>query len=347
MIDLRSDTVTRPTPAMRRAMAEAPVGDDVYGEDPTVNRLQDLAAEMLGKESALFVASGTMGNLLSVLAHCPRGAEVILGDESHIYHSEQGGASAVGSCVFHPVLTQPDGRLALDAIRAAIRDPANVHYAAPGVICLENTHNRCGGAVLPLDYCRQVRAIADEHRIPLHLDGARLANAAVAMNISLEDLAAPFDSVQFDLSKGLGAPVGGVIAGSREFIAKARRGRKLLGGGMRQAGVLAAAGIISLEQMIERLRDDHAHARRLAEALSSHPQIVIDPAKVMTNIIFFTTRPPWTASSFTSALRSRNILAHAAGPDRIRFVTHYDVSPADIDAVITALRDVLHSPPRD
>jgi threonine aldolase len=268
IIDLRSDTVTRPTAEMRRAMAEAAVGDDVYGEDPTVNRLEELGAAKLGKEAALFVPSGTMGNLISVLTHTPRGAEVILGDESHIYHYEQGGASAVGSCVFHPVATEANGELALDRIEAAIRNADNAHFAAPGVICLENTHNRRGGAVLSVEYCRQVRAIADRHGLPVHLDGARLANAAGALNVSLKELADPFDSVQFDLSKGLGAPVGGLVAGSGEFIKKARRYRKLLGGGMRQAGVIAAAGIVALEKMTDRLRDDHALARRLAEGLA-------------------------------------------------------------------------------
>src|SRR5262245_15483883 len=277
MIDLRSDTVTRPTAAMWKAMGEAPVGDDVFGEDPTVNRLQQMAAGLLGKEEALFVASGTMGNLISVLVHAPRGAEVILGDESHIYNSEQGGASAMGSCVFHPIRTQADGTLNLDEVRGAIRNPENVHNAAPGVICLENTNNRCGGAVLNLEYCQRARQVAEEFGLPLHLDGARLANAAVALGVAIDELAGPFDSVQFDLSKGLGAPVGGIVAGSLSFIGKAKRYRKLLGGGMRQAGILAAAGIVAIDQNIDRLAEDHVQARRLAEALAKCRQIEIDP----------------------------------------------------------------------
>ncbi len=341
-IDLRSDTVTKPTPQMRRAMPEAPVGDDVFGEDPTVNKLEELGAARLGKEAALFVASGTMGNLISVLTHAPRGAEVILGDESHIYHYEQGGASAVGSCVFHPIATQPNGHLALEQIKAAVRDHGNAHYAAPGLICLENTHNRCGGAVLSLNYCREVRALADQQKLPLHLDGARLANAAVALQVPLKDLAHPFHSVQFDLSKGLGAPVGGLVAGSHDFIHQARRYRKLLGGGMRQAGVIAAAGIVALETMIDRLGDDHALAQHLAKSLAKHEQLAIDPVSVATNIVMVGVKAPLTARSLLDQLRGHHILANSPGPDRIRFVTHYDVTRADIDAVLQVIATLLN-----
>jgi len=340
-IDLRSDTVTRPTDEMRRAMASAEVGDDVYAEDPTVNRLQELSAAMLGKQAALFVASGTMGNLISLLCHAPRGAEVILGDESHIFHYEQGGASAVGSLVYHTVPTQPNGQLALDDLRGAIRNKDNVHFAAPGVICLENTHNRCGGAVLPVEYCREVRALADSVGVPLHLDGARLANAAVASGVSMKDLAAPFDSVQFDLSKGLGAPVGGVVAGSAEFISKARRARKMLGGGMRQAGIIAAGGIIALEKRVDRLAEDHAKARQLAEGLADHPKIRIDVAGVVTNIVLVHLRPPLTPKVLIDALRERGVLAGSPAPTRVRFVTHYDVSGEEIKTVIKTVREVL------
>jgi threonine aldolase len=341
IIDLRSDTVTKPTPQMRRAMAEAAVGDDVYGEDPTVNKLEELGATMLGKEAALFVASGTMGNLISVLIHTPRGAEVILGNESHIYHYEQGGASAVGSCVFHPVATQPNGELALEHIKSSIRDRNNAHCAAPGVICLENTHNRCGGAVLSLDYVRQVRDLADHHKLPLHLDGARLANAAVALKIPLRDLAQPFHSVQFDLSKGLGAPVGGLVAGSHDFIKEARRYRKLLGGGMRQAGVIAAAGIVALETMVDRLADDHALAHRLAEGLAEHEQFSVDVASVRTNIVIVGLKAPLTVREFLDQLHNRHILANSPGPGRIRFVTHFDISPADIEEVLKVIASLL------
>jgi threonine aldolase len=339
-IDLRSDTVTRPTAEMRRAMADAPVGDDVYGEDPTVNDLQDRAAELLGKPASLFVPSGTMGNLTSLLAHCPsRGAEVNLGDESHIYHYEQGGASAVGSLVFHPIRTDPTGELPLDLLRSAARDRNNPHYAPPGVLCLENTHNRCGGTVLTLDYMQKAREVATQIGVPMHLDGARLANAAVALNTSLKDLAAPFDSVQFDLSKGLGAPVGGVVAGPADFIARVKRGRKLLGGGMRQAGVIAAAGIVALG-MVQRLADDHRLARRLAELLADVTGLHVDLHSVQTNLVIvrLDTIP---APDFLAALKTQGILAGSPGPGRVRFVTHYDVTDPDIDSVVAAVRRII------
>lgn len=336
MIDLRSDTVTRPTPAMRQAMANAEVGDDVPGEDPTVNKLQNLAAQMLGKEAALFVPSGTMGNLIALLTHCPeRGREIFLGDEAHIYHYEQGGASALGSLVFRAIPTSADGTLPLDQLRGAPRDPNNIHYAKPGLICLENTHNRRGGTVLTPDYCKKARAIADEVRVPLHLDGARLANAAVALNVSIKELAGPFHSVQFDLSKGLGAPVGGIVAGSKDFIAQARRNRKLLGGGMRQAGIIAAAGVICLTEMIDRLAEDHARAKRLAAGLRDLKNAkVSDP---QTNIVLLHLQSPWTAKAFLEKLATKNILAGSPAPDRVRFVTHYDVGDQDIQAAISAI----------
>ena len=337
MIDLRSDTVTRPTPAMRQAMVGAEVGDDVYGEDPTVNRLQRISAQLLGKEEALFVPSGTMGNLISVLIHCPRGSEVILGDESHIYNYEQGGASHVGGCVLHPVRTQADGTLALEDIRGSVRDPRNVHNAAPGVICLENTHNRCGGAVLSVEYVKQVRALADELKLPMHLDGARLANAAVALKTPIKTLAGPFESVQFDLSKGLGAPVGGIVAGSRGFIDQAKRYRKLLGGGMRQAGVIAAAGIVAIEQMIERLAEDHQRARRVAEALAESGVFAIDPASVETNIVLAAVKRPNDPKQIVEKLKKAGVLVNPPNRDRIRFVMHYDVSEADIETLIQTL----------
>lgn len=346
LIDLRSDTVTLPSPEMRRAMADAELGDDVYGEDPTVNRLQDLAAEMLGKEAGLFVASGTMGNLVSLLAHAPRGSEVILGDEAHIFHYEQGGASVVGGLVYHTVPTNPLGDLPLDKLAAAIRDPSNPHYALAGVICLENTHNRCGGTVLALDYIAQVRELATTNHLPLHLDGARLPNAAVALGVDLKTVAAPFDSVQLDLSKGLAAPVGGVVVGNKEFIHRAHRARKLLGGGMRQAGTIAAAGIVALEQMVERLAEDHAHARLLVEALIEMPDVRIDPATVQTNLVVFRLNPErWTPATFITAMREHGILLGGFGDDRLRFATHYGISRADIDKTIAAARQVLQTGP--
>lgn len=341
-IDLRSDTVTLPSPEMRRAMAAAELGDDVYGEDPTVNRLQALAAELLGKEAALFVASGTMGNLVALLAHAPRGAKVILGDESHIFNYEQGGAAVVGGLVYHTLPTGRFGELPLERLASAAQRVDDAHYAPPGVICLENTHNRCGGTIITLDYVAQVRAIADREGLPLHLDGARLPNAAVALGCSLRELAAPFDSVQLDLSKGLAAPVGGVVAGSRAFIARAHRARKLLGGGMRQAGVIAAAGIVALEQMIERLAEDHANARRLAEELATFPDVHIDLETVQTNLVVFRLNPArWTPQRFIAAMREQGVLLGGFGDDRLRFATHYGITRADIDATLLALRRVL------
>ncbi|RPJ53178.1 MAG: aminotransferase class I/II-fold pyridoxal phosphate-dependent enzyme, partial [Acidobacteria bacterium] len=260
-IDLRSDTVTEPSPAMREAMAAAEVGDDVYGEDPTVNRLEKLAAGITGMDAALFVSSGTMGNLASLLAHCgQRGQEVILGDESHIYWYENGSASALGGLVMHPVRTNADGTLPIEALEAAIHSPAHdyhfYHYAPPGVICLENTHNRCGGTIVPPEYFEKVAEIAARHGLPVHLDGARLFNAAVASGCPLTDWTRHVSSVQLCLSKGLAAPVGSMICGSAAFVDRARRMRKLLGGGMRQAGVIAAPGILALTEMPGRLRED-------------------------------------------------------------------------------------------
>jgi threonine aldolase len=342
-IDLRSDTVTHPSPAMRRAMADAEVGDDVYNEDPTVNRLQELAADMLGKEAGLFVASGTMGNLVALLAHAPRGSEVILGDEAHIFHYEQGGASVAGGLVYHTVPTNTGGDLPLARLHDAIRDPNNPHYAAPGVICLENTHNRCGGTVLSLEYMQQVRRLADEHDLPLHLDGARLANAAVALGTTMREVAAPFHSVQLDLSKGLAAPVGGVVVGTKDFIARAHRARKLLGGGMRQAGVIAAAGIVALEQMVDRLQEDHDYARILAEGLAELPHVRIDLDTVQTNLVVFRLDPEqWTPAHFIAAMREHGVVLGGFGDDRLRFVTHYGIARAHIDHTLHAANTVLN-----
>lgn len=342
MIDLRSDTVTLPSPAMRQAMADAHLGDDVYGEDPTVNQLQELAARLLGKEAGLFVASGTMGNLVSLLAHAPRGAKVILGDEAHIFHYEQGGASVVGGLVYHTLPTNPHGDLPLERLRTALQHRDDAHYAPPGVVCLENTHNRCGGTVLPLEYLLQVQQLTKEQAVPLHLDGARLPNAAVALGLSLQQVAEPFDSVQIDLSKGLAAPIGGVVVGSAAFIKRAHRARKLLGGGMRQAGVIAAAGIVALEQMVERLAEDHQHARLLAEGLAELSDVVIDLATVQTNLIVFRLNPErWTPVAFVTAMREHNIVLGGFGDDRLRFATHYGITRADIDRTLVACKHVL------
>ena len=262
MIDLRSDTVTLPSPAMREAMYRAELGDDVMREDPTVNRLEELAASITGKEAALLVVSGTMGNLVSVLSHCRRGDEAILGDQSHIFNYEAGGASALGGVVFHTVPTGRFGELDLDALARAIRPAAaNLHYAPPGVLCVESTHNRCGGTILSAAYLQEVRAIADHAGIAVHLDGSRIFNASVALQCDVKAFTRPVDSVQFCLSKGLSAPVGSLVCGSKEFIARARRLRKMVGGGMRQAGIIAAAGIVALNEMVERLAEDHQTAR--------------------------------------------------------------------------------------
>jgi threonine aldolase len=342
VIDLRSDTVTLPTPAMKKAMADAELGDDVYGEDPTVNRLQELTADMLGKEAGLFVASGTMGNLISLIVHAPRGSEVIAGDESHIYHYEQGGASTLGSLVFHPVHTENSGELSLANLKTAIRNRNDDHSALPGVICLENTHNRKGGVVLKQEYVKSIRTFADQESLPLHLDGARLANAAVYLNTSMRELAEPFDSIQLDLSKGLCAPVGGVIAGSKEFIRNAKRIRKMLGGGMRQAGVIAAAGLVSLTEMVDRLAEDHANARLLAEALNDLPEIQIDVNSVQTNLVRCRLiSDTLTDEDFIQGMKAQNILLGRIGNGNLRFVTHYGITKADIQTTVQSIQKVL------
>lgn len=334
LIDLRSDTVTLPSPAMRRAMNEAELGDDVYGEDPTVNRLEALAAELLGKEAALFVASGTMGNLVSLLSHCPRGTGYIVGHKQHTYLYEAGGSAVVGG--IHPQLitTQPDGRLDLAEIEAAI-SPEDAHYARTRLISVENTHNRQGGRVLPLDYLRQVRALADRYGLALHCDGARLWNAAVALGESPATVAQPFDSVSVCLSKGLAAPVGSVVAGSRPFIDEARRARKLLGGGMRQAGVIAAAGIVALTEMIERLADDHAHAQQLAEGLRQQGHTLLHP--IETNIVYFELpagQDPEAAEKRWQAHGLR--IGHIYGRS-FRAVTHYGLEAQDIEQALAII----------
>jgi threonine aldolase len=343
-IDLRSDTVTLPSPEMRAAMANAEVGDDVYGEDPTVNKLEALAASMLGKDAGLFVASGTMGNLAAMLAHCGRGQETILGDQSHIYFYENGGASALGGLVYHPVRTQPDGTLALDALDAAIHTPARnyhfFHYAPPGVLCLENTHNRCGGTVLMPEYFAEVSAIALRHGLPIHLDGARLFNAAVALGRPVTDWTKHVTSVQLCLSKGLGAPVGSVIVGPAEFIWHARRMRKILGGGMRQAGIIAAAGVFALTENVDRLAEDHANAQILAEGVASLPGTALDPPRVETNIVVFSVGGPEVAEVVAGALERGGVWVSNFGGGRLRMVTHLGVTAEDCRRTVDVLRKV-------
>ncbi len=344
MIDLRSDTVTLPSAKMREVMAQADVGDDVYGEDPTVNRLQELAAEHLGKEAALFVASGTMGNLVALLAHCGRGDEVIVGDESHIVNYEQGGASSLGGMVLHTVPTTRAGELPIAAIEGAIRDPEDVHSAIAGVICLESTHNRCGGVPLTLQYHQNVKALADRYNLPVHLDGARLPNAAIALGVPMREITHHVTTVQLDLSKGLGAPIGGVVAGPAAFIKRAHRARKAVGGGMRQAGIVAAAGVYALEHMVERLADDHANASVLAEGLASFPQIEIDPSQVQTNIVIFRLRDAGAnIDRFMAAMQEQGVLLGTIGYERLRMVTHDGIAPNDIEETLARVQNVLRS----
>ena len=344
-IDLRSDTVTQPTPEMREAMARAALGDDVFGDDPTVNRLEEIAAAKLGKAAAVFVASGTMGNLTSLLTHCRRGEEVIVGDQAHIFRYEAGGSSALGGIAQFQIPNNPDGTLPLDRVEAAIRG-SDQHEARTRLIALENTHNRCGGTVLPLEYMKQVRELADQHNLKVHLDGARIFNAAVALGVDVKAITQHADSVTFCLSKGLSAPIGSVICGSQDFIAQARRYRKMLGGGMRQAGVLAAAGIVALEKMIDRLAEDHANARRLAEGLADMPGVTIDLDRVQTNIIYFNLTSGVTVSTGTIVQR---VLDHKVkildpGPARrFRFVTHAWVDRSDVDRTLLAFKTALQS----
>jgi threonine aldolase len=345
MIDLRSDTVTKPTPAMRRAMAEAEVGDDVYGEDPTVNRLQERAAEIFRKEAALFVPTGSMGNQIAVKLHTRPGTEVVIEERGHIFNYEMAAMSAVAGTIARPVKSADgSGILHWDDIKAAIHANDAPYYVAPtGLVALENSHNLAGGSVLPRARTEEICEAAHALDIPVHLDGARIFNAAAALNETVAALARPCDSVMFCLSKGLGAPVGSMLLGTREFIDEARRWRKLLGGGMRQAGVIAAAGLVALEESPKGLHADHANARRLADALAELPGVSIDPERVVTNIVIFDIAGTGRAADDICArLQTHDVLASGFGSS-IRMVTHYDVSTADIETAIAALRNVLHA----
>lgn len=342
-IDLRSDTLTRPTETMRKVMAAAEVGDDVFGEDPTINRLEELAAEKMGKAAALFVASGTMANLVSLLTHCGRGDEIILGDQAHIFYYEQGGCAALGGIHPRTVPNRPDGTLEIAAIEAAVRTE-NVHYPITRVIALENTHNRCLGTPLSLAYLDEVKALADKHALKIHVDGARIFNAAVALEVDPAVLVQHADSVSFCLSKGLGAPVGSLVCGSRAFIARARRNRKIVGGGMRQAGILAAAGLVAIEENVNRLAADHANARTLAEGLAVLPGIVLDPGKVFTNIVFIRVdHPKFSAETLAAALEKEGVKTLALGPDLLRAVTHLHITAQDIDQALEVFRKILQA----
>lgn len=345
-IDFRSDTVTLPPPEMRRAMYEAELGDDVLGEDPTTNRLQEHAAALLGKEAGLFVSSGTMGNLVAILTHCRRGDEIILGDQSHIANDEGGGSSALGGVALRPVPTEPDGTLAPATLRAAVRDPSDVHCARTALICLENTHNSRGGAVLEPAYMMAARTVADEAGVPLHLDGARLFNAAVYLGLPVRELVRAVDSVSFCFSKGLAAPIGSLLCGSRAFIAEARRWRKVVGGGTRQAGVLAAAGLYALEHMVDRLADDHANARALADGLVELSGLRLDHPRVQTNIVIVDVAGTGlTATAFVERLAAQGVLTCEFGGSRVRFVTHYGIERADIEAALARVRQASRSVP--
>lgn len=341
-IDLRSDTVTLPTPAMRQAMFEAELGDDVMGEDPTIRKLEEMAAGRLGKEAAVFVPSGTMANLICLLVHCARGEEAIMGNMSHTFLFEAGGSAAVGGIHPHTIPNELDGTLALHAIEAAIRPPANEHHPRTRLICLENTHNRRSGAVLTPGYMAQVRELADRYGLAIHLDGARLFNAAIALNVPVSELAQAADSISFCLSKGLSAPVGSLVCGSAGFVRAARRQRKVLGGGMRQAGVLAAAGIVALDTMVERLAEDHANAQRLAAGLVELPGILLDLERIQTNIVIFELAPgPLSPAAMVAELAARGVKVGAIGGRRFRAVTHYGIETKDIDAALAAVADVL------
>ena len=341
-VDLRSDTVTKPTPEMREAMAEAEVGDDVYMDDPTVNQLQKKAAEMLGKEDSLFVPSGTMGNLLALLVHCQRGDEVIVGDKSHIYMNEAGGMSALGGIQPHPVKNQRDGTLALDDILASIQTE-DVHHTMTRLVCLENTQNVCGGIPLSAEYTRAVGKIARENKLLLHIDGARIFNAAAALNVSVRELVEPADSAMFCLSKGLAAPVGSMLVGSKKFIARARHLRKMVGGGMRQVGVLAAAGLISLEKMTTRLGQDHARAKKLAKGLKQFQGLRLDMADLATNMVYFdlADEVKLSVDEIIKEMKKRGVLVDWAAPRRFRLVTHYWVDDAAVEKTIKAFDELL------
>ena len=340
-IDLRSDTVTLPTPAMREAVYRAELGDDVFGEDPTTNRLEEMSAERMGKEAALLVASGTMGNLVCTLTHCRRGEEVILGDRSHTFLYEAGGMSTLGGIHPHTICNQPDGTMRLEDIEGAIRGN-NVHFPRTRLICLENTHNRCYGSALTSEYIDSVSALVKEHGLSIHLDGARIFNAAIALGVDVKELTANVDSLIFCLSKGLSAPVGSVVCGSSEFIAEARRARKVLGGGMRQAGVIAAAGITALQEMVDRLAEDHENARRLAEGIAGIGGLSIELAKVQTNIIYFELdEGRMTPMELVTELNKKEVKLLAVGPRRLRVVTHYGISAEDIDLTVKALSEVM------
>ena len=340
-VDLRSDTTTLPTDEMRQAIAESELGDDVFQGDPSVNRLQDLAAQRMGKEAALLVPSGTMANLASILTHCGRGAEVILGNRAHTYKYEKGGISAYGGIHSNQIPNQDDGTMQLEDIRAASRG-IDDHFPVTKLICLENTHNVCSGAPLSVTYTKEVANLARAHNIKLHIDGARIFNAAVAQGVEVQELVEDADSVSFCMSKGLAAPVGSIICGKKDFIDQARGIRKGLGGGMRQAGIIAAAGIVALETMVDRLQEDHTNARLLAEGIADLPGVVLDPETIKTNIIYFDLNDAAIESAdFLAVLAAKGIQFFDTGPRRFRMVTHNDISAEDVLYTIESFKSTL------
>lgn len=344
-IDLRSDTVTLPPPGMREAMAHAEVGDDVYGEDPSINALEARGAALLGKDAGLFVPSGAMGNLLAVLAHCRRGDEIVVGDRSHIFLNEAGAPSVVGGTTMRTVPTTKSGELPCEDVAAAVR-PDNIHFPRTGLVAVENTHNFTGGQVLGPQYMAELRAVADAAGVPVHLDGARLFNAAVALGVPVAALARDATSVSVCFSKGLAAPVGSLLAGPRPFIDEARRWRKKLGGGMRQAGILAAACLYALDHMVDRLAEDHFNARMLAAGLDQLPGLVPGQAEISTNIVIMGTRglgdtPRIDAAAWLARLADVGVKASLVGPHAVRFVTHYGIERADVDEALARIARTL------
>ena len=340
-VDLRSDVVTLPTEEMRRAMYEAELGDDVTGEDPTVNRLEEMAAERMGKQAAVLVASGTQGNLLALLAHCRSGDEIIAGANSHIFWNESAGAAALGGIQTHLAPNEAQGAITPEAVEAAIRPGGDSHYPPTTLVCLENTQNQCNGGVLTTEETEAVCRVAHGHEIPVHVDGARIFNASVYLETPVKELVREVDDVTFCLSKGLSAPVGSVLCGSQEFIAEARRWRKMVGGGMRQAGIIAACGIVALESMVERLADDHANARRLSQGLAQIPGIVHHPETVQTNILFFELEEGLgTEAEFVRRLGDKGVRV-GSSYGRIRMVTHRHIGATDVDAALSAVSKLM------
>jgi len=340
IIDLRSDTVTKPTEEMRKAMYEAEVGDDVYGEDPTVTKLEDLAAEMLGMEKALFVTSGTQGNQIAVLTHTHPGEEIILEQESHIFYYEAGAVAALAG-VQTRTIPGINGEMPINKVKEAIRG-TDIHLPRTSLITLENTHNRAGGTILSLEYMQNLAKLANNFQVPIHLDGARLFNAAVALNIPAKEITKYVDTVQVCLSKGLSAPIGSILAGSKEFVELARKWRKRLGGGMRQAGIIAAAGILSLTKMVERLKEDHENARILAEGLANINPLIIDLHKVQTNIVLIdVSKTGKLATEWVQILKENGILTGAFSDQLIRLVTHREISKKDIDLTLHIFAEVV------